>query len=157
MFKTEIVQEYKGYVLVCNFLDMGHRCGYVGLPKNHPIERISVSRADKLFGVCHGGVSYSEPTYNHYPIYNPEVAWWIGFDCNHYADGKDMESVEYYFGKEVRKEAERLSGQKVNSGKHIYDKNEVIQECMKLADEIEKVISKDKENEDKDYSEMERN
>ncbi len=29
--------EYRGYRCVTTFTDMGHRCGYVGVPKEHPL------------------------------------------------------------------------------------------------------------------------
>lgn len=34
---TESDFEYKDYRCVTTFTDMGHRCGYVGVPEEHPL------------------------------------------------------------------------------------------------------------------------
>ena len=37
MYKVEFDEEYKGYRIVGIFTTNGYRCGYVGLPKGHPL------------------------------------------------------------------------------------------------------------------------
>lgn len=61
---------------------LGHRCGYIALPKNHP--RIGDSYGDTEDLQVHGGVTYANQD-KVYPIWNKE-AYWLGFDCAHYGD-----------------------------------------------------------------------
>lgn len=73
-------------------LEIGHRCGYVGVPKTHPFSGKSYHA--RLYWVddvesiednirVHGGVTFSgwNPTY---PV--ASNLWWIGFDCAHCDD-----------------------------------------------------------------------
>lgn len=161
MFKTEAIETYKGYTLVCNFLDQGHRCGYVGLPKDHPLCCVSLYRAGELLTSPHGGISFSEPVYNNYPISdNKDIGWWLGFDCNHGCDGKDFDLVEQCFGVSSRNRAETLAGKNVLPdsffNKPIMTTEEVMENCRELADEIERLITKEKDKDDKDDTQMER-
>lgn len=69
----------------------GHRCGYVGIPKNHPAH--GKSYEDLYDVICvHGGLTYSGERDN-YPVDN-EGLWWIGFDCGHCDDGIDLELIK---------------------------------------------------------------
>ena len=75
---------------------MGAWCGYVGVPKQHP-----------LFGVhyndlyehpqdldAHGGITFTEGCHGMdengrgicHPADNGNHVWWIGFDCSHSGD-----------------------------------------------------------------------
>lgn len=40
--------EHAGYKCVVTFNVMGHRCGYVGIPKNHPYMVKSIQTISKL-------------------------------------------------------------------------------------------------------------
>lgn len=46
MYRVESDFEYKGYRCVTTFSDLGHRCGYVGLPEDHPLYKVDYS--DKI-------------------------------------------------------------------------------------------------------------
>jgi hypothetical protein len=101
-FKTlvkGVVQEdkfyYKDYPCVILFMDMGHRCGYVGIPEDIA-RNISDEQIEEID--CYGGITYGPSDYLHYQ--NEENITWIGFDTAHYMDGKDYDKVKEYFGKE---------------------------------------------------------
>lgn len=58
-------------------LSLGHLCGYVTLPDNHPWFGKSMD-SDSLCGVeVHGGITYSR---------QEGIHWKIGFDCAHSVD-----------------------------------------------------------------------
>ena len=52
----------------------GHWCGYVGLPKTHPLH----GKDDPPELDVHGGISFTD----HLKDQDPDL-WWIGFDCCH--------------------------------------------------------------------------
>ena len=67
----------------------GHRCGYVGLPKYHPMNGADYDDIDIN---VHGGLTYSENTHKtrygeEYPV--DDERYWLGFDCAHYMDKRD--------------------------------------------------------------------
>ena len=78
-------------------LPMGHRCGYVRVPVDHPWHGIhydapadgSAPREDDPYErllearvQVHGGLTWSGKL-------PPEEGWWLGFDCAHGGDAKD--------------------------------------------------------------------
>lgn len=56
----------------------GHRCGYVGLPKDH-IASI-IGNCDDIPVQIHGGVTYAG--------LEDDGLFWVGFDCSHTGDSK---------------------------------------------------------------------
>jgi hypothetical protein len=57
-----------------------HLCGYVGLPRGHPM----YGRNDDAGRVTvHGGITYSRPSP---PTGKADGLWWLGFDCAHCYD-----------------------------------------------------------------------
>lgn len=81
--------------------DMGHWCGYVGVPEGHPAYGLDYSAADTLVeegedgdgGLSvHGGLTFAGPCQEgdeatsicHVPAPGqPDKVWWLGFDCAH--------------------------------------------------------------------------
>ena len=166
MYIVESDFEYKGYRCVVIFGDMGHRCGYVGLSKGHPLyginynERLDIPKVDMedkeigkrgiislllnaldydenirmdLYFNVHGSLTYSDGNGN-YPVESD--LWWLGFDCGHYGDGKDLDLVESYWGDkeyiQKRLEIER----QYYSDYPIRSKEYVESECRSLVDQI---------------------
>lgn len=62
-------------------LPIGHRCGYVRVPEDHPWH--GLSDGDEADGVrVHGGLTFGgELPY--------AAGWWLGFDCAHAGDARD--------------------------------------------------------------------
>ena len=72
------------------FMPLGHRCGYVGVPKEHPMYGLDYEKyTDEID--CHGGLTYS----GFLGEENKEY-WYFGFDCAHFGDGIDIESLKKY-------------------------------------------------------------
>lgn len=75
---------------------MGHLCGYVDVPRSHPL--YGIDHANEIFDMItgdikvHGGISFTGRLNNPYnnkelPDYlDDEHDWLIGFDCNHAED-----------------------------------------------------------------------
>lgn len=82
---------YKGFPCVILFMDIGHRCGYVGIPEASGID---VEEID-----CHGGITYGPSSYLH--LQEDENIEWIGFDTGHYGDGRDVDKIKEYFPDKV--------------------------------------------------------
>ena len=77
---------YKGFPCVVRVVEeMGHRCGYVGLPKGHPYFGKKDVDAFRLPLSVHGGITYGKGGLEEK---TPDT-WWLGFDCNHVGDLPD--------------------------------------------------------------------
>jgi len=61
---------------------LGHLCGYVGLPSNHPWHGKPYSRI-RLDVNVHGNLTYAGKTPDDFAL---PGYWWIGFDCSHSFD-----------------------------------------------------------------------
>jgi hypothetical protein len=66
----------------------GHWCGYVAVPRGHPLFGAGRSygdlRAQSLR--VHGGVTFGGPELS--LVASKDEAWWLGFDCMH--GGRDL-------------------------------------------------------------------
>lgn len=132
-FKIEKVFKYKDYECVIVGFSLGHRCGYVGISKNH---RYYGKDYDDLQLYVHGGLTYSK--------LNPEFSiksdkWWIGFDCMHREDGKDFDLIrelslveEYEYILDLEK--------RFPTGGIVRTIDFVENECKKLIDQLEEAI-----------------
>lgn len=86
---------YEGLRCVVIFQGLGHRCGYVGVPKGHELYGMDYDDVyNKIDADVHGGLTYAGGS-SDYPVESD--LWWIGFDCAHYMDGKDLELAKEYF------------------------------------------------------------
>ena len=72
-------------MLVCHInraLPMGHLCGYVEIPKGHPLHGVDYRNIDQLLDV-HGGLTFAD---RDAPGVANRSGWWLGFDCAHHGD-----------------------------------------------------------------------
>lgn len=88
--KVESDFRFHGYRCVVIGQSMGHRCGYVGIPRGHKLYGVPY---DEINVDVHGGLTFGE-TYNTYPVENKEGLYYIGFDCGHYGDNLDVSLME---------------------------------------------------------------
>lgn len=98
--------------------DMGHRCGYVSVPAEHPLHGKDYNEVDLD---VHGGVTYAGMR---------DDLWWFGYDCAHLGDARDPElmSDEY---KNV------LLGRKLNfDGDTIKTLDFCVNECESMAAQL---------------------
>ena len=78
--------KHEGYLCVVKMYEEGgHRCGYVGIPKEHPLYKKDYDDVDD-FNV-HGGLTYSNSDLLEVPS---KDTWWFGYDCGHYGDKPDL-------------------------------------------------------------------
>jgi hypothetical protein len=111
---------HAGFRAVVILTEMGHRCGYVGVPKGHPLHGVGYSQdcdaltfpAEESIGkrgiiplLCadgeksspeivfdvHGGLTYSGGN-DEYPVKSDDL-WWFGYDCAHAGDAPSPEAV----------------------------------------------------------------
>lgn len=82
--------------LILRHQDLGHLCGYVGIPRTHPYWQMSYDEAELADIHVHGGLTYaaacsadshSEMEVCHVALPGREKAlWWLGFDAAHGRD-----------------------------------------------------------------------
>lgn len=145
--------EHAGYKCVVTFNVMGHRCGYVGIPKNHPLygkeysDYLEIKKADvgdrdeririEAYFLCHGGIIFADGGENsNYPIESD--LWWFGFDCAYCDDAKELELAyerfpNYRESLAMQIECEdrfRIDGTIVRTEEY------VAEECKKLAEQL---------------------
>lgn len=127
MYKVEKDFEYKGLRCVVTFGDLGHRCGYVGIPKTHILygkvynEYLEIEKKDvgdrEVSGIFPllGAIIDEDDRIRVEAYFNchggitysgggekstypiESDLWWFGFDCAHYGDGKDLDLAIEYF------------------------------------------------------------
>jgi hypothetical protein len=82
---------------------MGHFCGYVGLPKSHPLYGVSYDELYDTDGYCHGPpeeITYSNGEAhlrNVSPSEEGEIleVWYFGFDKAHIGDLSPCRNLQY--------------------------------------------------------------
>lgn len=84
---------YNNYKYCVVFQPHGFRCGYVEIPIWHKMYK---QHYDFIPVKCHGGLTYSDSCF----LDKKDNSWWIGFDCSHYDDLPDIESMKKYYNKE---------------------------------------------------------
>lgn len=117
---------------------MGHRCGYVNVPEEHPLygcdyndphQDLNGERPVEVFEV-YGGLTFSRSL-----VRNAEEGWYFGFDCAHYGDAPDYEAYKKYMGEHFNQKTwDDLYG----DGAH-RTLDFCIEECEKLAQQLVKV------------------
>ena len=131
---------HEGLRCVVIFGSMGHRCGYVGIPKEHPLYSEEYMDNDIVMDIdIHGGVTFSGGNED-YPVETEDKLWWFGFDLGHYGDGKDIDlSFKYGILDEktygILKESENMFG----SDSEVKSLEYCIDECKSLAEQLSEV------------------
>jgi len=107
---------------------LGHRCGYVGVPKDNPLFEKDYREIDFLIEV-HGGLTYSGGgNESKYPVKSD--LWWFGYDCAHSGDGKDLLNC--------KPEVLKLEI-KFPTGGVVRTLDYCITECERMAEQINKI------------------
>lgn len=104
MKEPRIEKDFEAHGLRCLVIaqPMGHRCGYVGLPKGHALYGFSGEHLEDCHSLrVHGGITYCGNR-GGYPLENSDL-WWLGFDCAHHGDARDLSLMDettasYYRG-----------------------------------------------------------
>ena len=136
---------HEGLRCVVIFTSMGHRCGYVGIPKTHTLygkdydEEFNEENSIECHFDIHGGITYASSSMVS-PIESNGL-WWLGFDLAHYMDGKDLDLALKY---ELLDESTYL---KLKEVENMYPISETtvktldycIDECKSLAKQLSEV------------------
>ena len=110
----------KNLDIIVVFIELGYRCGYVGVPENNKYYKKDYNALNHIFK--DGELTWSD----FIPQFNPDL-WYIGFDCGHYNQGVDISAYNAYFpGKELPASAIYLKGRPVTI-------TEACETCIKLA------------------------
>lgn len=130
-YVVEKIFDYKGYKCAVVMQDMGHRCGYVGVPKGHELYGKDYTDIDIE---CHGGLTYSTfEVGSSYPIQEDNELWWFGWDYAHYGDGLDFDGIAKNFDKEtyyrIRKFNDFMTG-------YVYYVDDVEEDCKYVIEQI---------------------
>lgn len=130
--------EHKGLKCVITFSYMGHRCGYVGVPKEHPLYNQDYRNREISNLSCHGGVTYADGGVNsNYPIESD--LWWIGFDCAHCCDGKDLDLALKKFPDKAQS-ISMLKMFEIGSNIEVRSLEYVEENCKELAEQLSELI-----------------
>ena len=128
-YKIEKEFDYLGYKCIVTFNNMGFRCGYVGLPKEHSLygktydDYLDIKKSDigekeisGIFPILKAMIDDDErvPIECYFECHGGITysnagkqskypinsdLWWFGFDCGHCDDGIDFELAIKYFPK----------------------------------------------------------
>ena len=131
-YVVEKVFEHSGFLCVVAMMDMGHRCGYVGVPKPHKYYGKNYRRIADYID-CHGGLTYSGG--RNYPLADRDDLWWFGWDYAHLYDGIDWESFEKNFDREIVNRRREWAG----SGDYYnyrYSIEDVEEDCKSVAEQL---------------------
>ena len=110
---------------------MGHRCGYVGVPKNSKFYGLGYDDVH-LNGGVHGGLTYASAGGKNPGAYPVESdLYWFGFDCAHYDDKKDWSIMD-----EIHKEVYRTLIDLEFENSTIKDTAFCVAECESLAKQL---------------------
>lgn len=138
-YVVEKVFKHNGLTCVVAMMSLGHRCGYVGVPKGHSLYGKDYTDIYEKID-CHGGLTYSsdfkfydEEGFTTYPTKEKNNLWWFGWDYAHYGDGIDFESVIENFG--LEKANEMLKYRNLEGYPYSLDKVEA--DCKEVAEQLQ--------------------
>jgi len=117
----------------------GNLCGYVGVPKTHPMygetdhDDLSVHGGITFSSTCDKGALDEAHGICHLPDPGePDDVWWLGFDCAHAGDVTAISEI--YMEKELRSMSDSLRGYGT------YRNVEYVKaECARLAQQLHKM------------------
>ena len=157
MNKPDEIGQINGLTYVINHSEMGHRCGYVGIHKSHPLHGLNYSDPSPLLVladdeeigergiipiICRKKDNVGESpdcffnvhggiTYSgggEYPLGEENDLWWFGFDCAHCDDAPDPELMS--------PEYQKIRTSWFEGDGHIWTRDEVREQCVKLAAQL---------------------
>lgn len=127
---------YKGFPYLVIAYTAGHRCGYVGLDKDHPLYEVEYAEKTEdrdspecLFDV-HGGLTFSSHFDNQKTPEIDQSLWWFGFDCAHLYDAKDPSIMSDEYLEIENKYELSIPGGTIKTTEYVRE------ECKSLIDQI---------------------
>jgi hypothetical protein len=138
--RVRLERLWRHYDLWCLVIltDLGHRCGYVGVPPGHPA---NAQFYDDVPVDVHGGLTWAGPNAEFWnrALENSDGVpdlWYLGFDCGHAWDAPDLAAARdlmdprYYA---LRSESPFTD---LDRGGHVWTTEEVVAETQRLAEQL---------------------
>lgn len=120
---------HRGFDWIIMFSSIGHRCGYVCIPKDNPLYGKNAEYFE--FVNCHGGINIATDEFNG----SKSDEWIIGFDCAHFPmDAVDLESIKRYYGQ--KEYDERVANPLNMLSGHTWTADEVEEELNNVIDQL---------------------
>ena len=146
LFKVETDFVHCGLRCVVLLMDAGHRCGYVGVSKDHNLYGQFYDNEEIECLSVHGGITYAGGGEDSkYPVESD--LWWFGYDCGHYMDIPDYEAALAAFD-DTESQIRLTSLKQI---KDLYPGNGVvrtleycIEQCKQLAEQLKENVSEHK-------------
>lgn len=88
---------HKGYECICRRTAFGHWCGYIRIPKDHPLYGKDYFKDEIAAIDIHGGITWADNKLPDDEKDNPNY-WFIGFDCAHLNDYSPNRSFNFNEG-----------------------------------------------------------
>lgn len=126
------VGSHLGLQYVVQHNNLGYRCGYVRIPKQHPW--FDKNNYEEIDVDCHGGLTYSDYT-------KDKKALWIGFDCGHAGDLVDERLLDD--SDPERKNFARAMARLAAGYETIKDTEYVEKECKRICKQASKAVKGD--------------
>lgn len=131
---------YRDYEYLITFTNLGYRCGYVAVPNANPAiinlknEEIAIDILDKMIE-CHGGVTFFSNKHSLKEELNSTcLDFWIGFDCGHFGDSKDIINMYKYFKNNVINDRIDFPEEIIKTYEYVED------ECKSIIDQLINII-----------------
>ena len=126
--------EHCGYRCLVVVNRMCLRCGYVGVPDNHPDYKKSYTDVEERYFV-HGGLTFSDKI--EFVGLEPDDLWYYGFDCGHYGDMYAVDDAIKY-GMTVSPTMAEMFRQINKTAVIECSKDYVKEQCILLAEQLKK-------------------
>ena len=126
-YKIEDKFQYKGFDCLIVGIGLGHRCGYVALPKDHKYSGLGMGDLTHLD--VHGMITWT----NVGVVGEFQDRWVIGFDCGHFIDGKDVDLIKELTPPEhieMRLEFAEMCGYTVRTNEYVRNEIEKLVEQL---------------------------
>lgn len=146
--------EYKGYEYLITFVDIGHRCGYVAIHSDHPLNKQNLTdwnyNEDENFIdydlSVHGGITFHGDNRMSKFIIKDHVCSdkWIGFDAANFQDTSDLKLVKKLWPKkDLTWDIKFKNDFKIlDPSSRIRSKKYMINQCKRLIDQIVEIDNK---------------
>lgn len=134
--------EHCGYRCLVVVNRMCLRCGYIGVPDNHPDYKKSYMDVEERYFV-HGGLTFSDKIEKIGA--EPDDLWYFGFDCGHHCDFFAVDDAIKYGLDVDAKTASVFKGMNARYKEYgnVFKLNEcskdyVKEQCIMLAEQLKK-------------------
>lgn len=122
--------------------EFGHLCGYVGVPKGHPMFNVSSQNEKCLELNVHGSLTYSNECQGDICHPGKNKVFWLGFDCAHNGDYIPKITPVMYGKMPYNKHLKKTSDMPAEAfvREDYKDVEFVKEECIRLAEQLSEMV-----------------